>query len=785
MNDPTAQAIDLIHLGGINLDRGNFRQAIRQYLEAARLALQVGENKEAISAYRHVGEVYDALNEFTQAEYYYRQALGIVIDRLEGKVHLFPWLDSQFGLHFLARGESDSAEAYFARALSGYQALGNPLDLALYYLDAAQFSIRQKKPETALQNITQAEAIFADIQAPAAYSARAHLLAGLAQNALTATDSAAVLFHKALKACETVAQPEIAWQAYFYISRYHKQNGELDKAGEYARLAITTIESLRRYTISPELSNGFLTDKIKAYQHYFDILYEQYHQEPTEEALKKLFTLSEQTRSRALLAHLHAGMENIFPRFTRSAELQNIESQIAARNRLIRAELLKPLPERREELVTKWQKQLAELRQDFQRQSVQFASAHPELSSLLGVTPRVSLTKIQREIEPHQAMLSYYISEQSVYGFAITRETATLEKLPISPRELNASVNRLLEPFRAYKSGQIDFLRLPYDGALSHGIYQQLLAPLLEQIDNTDRFTIIPDGVLHYLPFEMLVVAEREAASPGGSAAFEKMRRYHFWIETATVSYLPACSVLPVLNSLPLHRAPKLLLAIGNPLSAAKKPSPDTVLAAMTPPEGLRSLSFTPLPGASREIEGIRQIFGESGVMGLTGKEASEPAYKQMAGQYRYLHFATHGYVDKANPNFSALLLYPGNSTEDGFLYLHEIYTTPLQAELVSLSACESALGKLQAGEGLISFVQAFFSAGSRNVMASLWSVEESTYPLMVNFYKNIHTGMKIAEALRQAKLAFMKGHSQRAGGGTYAHIHPFLWAPFVVFGVD
>jgi len=370
-----------------------------------------------------------------------------------------------------------------------------------------------------------------------------------------------------------------------------------------------------------------------------------------------------------------------------------------------------------------------------------------------------------------------------VYGFAISRGTAALHKLSLTPRELSAYVNRLLEPFRAYKQGQIDFLRLPFDGTLSHQLYQHILAPLLSQIGKADHFTIIPDGALHYLPFEMLVVEEKVASASGQNVAFEEFHRYRFWLEEATISYLPACSVLPALTSLPSERAPNLLLAMGNPVSPAAVPSTDTVLAALSPPEGLRALALTPLPGASREIEGIRQIFGERGVLGLTGKQASETAYKQLAGQYRYLHFATHGYVDKANPNFSALLLHPGSAEDDGFLYVHEIFARPLQTELVSLSACETALGKLQAGEGLISFVQAFLAAGSRNVMASLWSVEESTYPLMVNFYRNIHAGMEIADALRQAKLAFMKGHSQRTGGGAYAHTHPFLWAPFVVFG--
>lgn len=466
---------------------------------------------------------------------------------------------------------------------------------------------------------------------------------------------------------------------------------------------------------------------------------------------------------------------------------QNLEHQIVSANRFIREEQMKPKEKQRSELIESWDAQVAALHDHYALLTSQFAATNPQLSAMLGVTPQVSIKDLQPLLNPKTAILSYYTSVDDLYAFVITATTANVKKLDITSSALWNSISRLRKPFQDYKQGKVDFMRLAFDAELSHQLYNQLVAPLVPAMEGTSKVVIVPSGPLGYLPFELLVTGTH--SHPESSSLFAQYDHYKFLIEDISITYLPSSTMLSLLAGLGASTAGRTLLALGNPITS-KVSTPPPLLTINSQPEnalqpsGLRALAMTPLPGAALEVNGIANAFGKKGVSAFTEDEASEAVYKKEASHFRYIHFATHGYVDERNPNFSALLLNPGSEHEDGLLYAYEIYAQPLQAEMVSLSACETGLGKFQQSEGLISFVQAFFTAGSRSVMASLWSVEESTYPVMVSFYKNMNAGMGKAEALRQAKLEFMRGSSKRNQQTEYAHIHPFLWAPFVLYGV-
>jgi len=146
---------------------------------------------------------------------------------------------------------------------------------------------------------------------------------------------------------------------------------------------------------------------------------------------------------------------------------------------------------------------------------------------------------------------------------------------------------------------------------------------------------------------------------------------------------------------------------------------------------------------------------------------------------FKILHFATHGFIDDRVPALSGLLLAPGAAPngDDGYLRLNEIFNLKMDADLVVLSACETALGKEVRGEGMVGLTRAFFYAGARSVIASLWMVsDQSTALLMEDFHAHYLRGDGVAAALRRAKLGLLKGKDPR-------HRHPFFWAPFVVMG--
>jgi CHAT domain-containing protein len=201
----------------------------------------------------------------------------------------------------------------------------------------------------------------------------------------------------------------------------------------------------------------------------------------------------------------------------------------------------------------------------------------------------------------------------------------------------------------------------------------------------------------------------------------------------------------------------------------------------------LRSGTFdaflTPLPGAEAEVERIVRHFPGDASAIVTGGGATEAAYESQAGQYGIVHFATHAVASDGQPFYSTLILAPDSAPgHDGFLQAFEVLRTPLQANLVVLSGCETAMGAEDLGQGLVGLVAAFQQAGARSVLATLWSIDEATAEVMAGFYDAMASGASTPAALRQAKLQLLK-QRLRIGQTDVSLAHPFFWAPFILIG--
>jgi CHAT domain-containing protein len=218
------------------------------------------------------------------------------------------------------------------------------------------------------------------------------------------------------------------------------------------------------------------------------------------------------------------------------------------------------------------------------------------------------------------------------------------------------------------------------------------------------------------------------------------------------------------------------LLALGNPAVAAP--------AAADAGGASRAPAAVPLPAAEREVQRVAAIYGKGRSLTMIGTAAREDRLKQEAPKHSILHIATHGVLDNASPLYSHLVLAPGAragvAADDGRLSAREILGLTLQAELVVLSACETARGRVAAGEGIIGLTWALFIAGVPTTVVSQWRVDsDSTARLMVGFHGRLAApgstaAASASEALRGSALALLANPSYR---------HPFYWAGFVVVG--
>lgn len=354
-------------------------------------------------------------------------------------------------------------------------------------------------------------------------------------------------------------------------------------------------------------------------------------------------------------------------------------------------------------------------------------------------------------LDARTALIEFALGDKESYAWVITREGFRSFVLPG-----RAVIEERVEAFRGLLGKPVSGLTAARAAAAvsaAGGLLQTLLiGPLESALKGRTRLLIVPDGGLHYLPFEVL----------GGATPL---------VERFQIAYAPSASALAALRRRREGRTPppRTLMALADP----ELPGGETPAAAE------RGFLFTRLPNARLEANVLRDLFGAAGSRVLLGADAREGNVKSGgADGYRYVHFATHGYLDEAQPARSGLVLArEAEGVEDGFLQAREIFRLKLNADVVTLSACQSGLGKLIAGEGVMGLSRAFLYAGAQSLVVSLWNVNDAaTAELMKTFYGHLKAGVARDEALRRAKLALRNGPNR-------IWRHPYYWAPFVLIG--
>ena len=368
-------------------------------------------------------------------------------------------------------------------------------------------------------------------------------------------------------------------------------------------------------------------------------------------------------------------------------------------------------------------------------------------------------------------ILEYALGDSGSYLWAITRKDMTLHRLPDKKKIQDASrlLRRSLEEDAVRIRGRAP---IPSEKpALSWrdqaaALGGMLLAPVAGSIQKASRIAVIPDGALHYIPFELLLQGSENTYMLAGK----------------TVRYAPSAGVLAHLAGMKRHAGlPEAFLGVGDPVFDGSAAETTETLIQGTFRSGIPGTGETrlaSLPNTRREVVAIGRLFDNEKPTMLLGEEAresslSDPGY---LSRFRILHFATHGLTDERFPKRCCLALSAADTSSDGFLRAEEIYALPVKADLVVLSACETGKGKMVRGEGVLGLPRAFLYAGARNVVVSLWSVsDEGTADLMTSFYREmIQKKRPAAEALARAKEDMMRSERWH---------HPFYWAGFVLIG--
>jgi CHAT domain-containing protein/Tfp pilus assembly protein PilF len=405
---------------------------------------------------------------------------------------------------------------------------------------------------------------------------------------------------------------------------------------------------------------------------------------------------------------------------------------------------------------------LARLRGERAALVARITQASPSYASLRYPQP-LDVAGIQRALDPGTVWLSYLATDSETLLFVVSPTDVQVLELPATAKDLEREVAVFRSLILRGRDGRDRGTAIePALLAQGRRLYEILIAPAAPWIAPAARVLISPDGPLHTLPFGALV-------RPGEPAAF-------------LVEWKPVHTVLSATLYAELKRGRRegqggTLVAFADPRypksRSGGRDSGTNLLARYR--RGL-----PPLPAARREVEALAGLYGREAEIYL-GAEATEGRVKSLGGAPRYLHFASHALLDRRFPLDSALALSAPtgrNEADNGLLQAWEIFErVRIDADLVTLSACETGLGSDAAGEGLIGLTRAFQYAGARSILASLWSVSDlSTAELMERFYGLLREGRPKDLALREAQRALLRGR-----GGRFAH--PYHWAAFELIG--
>jgi CHAT domain-containing protein len=368
-----------------------------------------------------------------------------------------------------------------------------------------------------------------------------------------------------------------------------------------------------------------------------------------------------------------------------------------------------------------------------------------------------SLAKVQADLKSDEVLLEYVLDDTNSFCISVSHKTAYVRVLPVGRKEIERLTQQFVDEIRAKGAGI----------GTSKQLYRLLIEPVPETSSAT-RLIVAPDGILNVLPFEVLRDSHGE-----------------YLLKSRVISYVPSATILDALRRTEKEEpSPRPFLGVGDVVyenqggAGRKMASPDTVRGRIVRDiADLSGTRFHDLPRTREEVESIGKIVGRDAVL-LLGTTATETAFKkEPLSQFRVLHLAVHGFADAQYPERSALVLGTDpKSGDDGLLQVREIIRLRLNAELTTLSACDTGVGKLQGQEGISNLVEAFLVAGSKSVVASLWSADDtSTSAVMERFYQRLAQGESSSSALRNSKLDLLAKYGDQ--------LSPFYWAAFITVG--
>ena len=554
----------------------------------------------------------------------------------------------------------------------------------------------------------------------------------------------------AIKLAEQLSLRNVQYLALTNLGKAYRAAGQVDLAMQTFKKATGQIEEMRSAVAGLENERQlFFEDKVVPYHEMVDMVITSHKKDSDEQALG----IAESAKARVLLDVFSAGridLAKVMSDREKEKESELNQRIVDLNNEIAQAQEKGTSDKTR---LKSLDEQLRSARTQYETFQDALYAAHPELRTSRQQTTPATLTYINSLLNPTTAFLEYVVTDSRTYLLVLTKsqvsESPSLRAYPIA-----IGSNDITNRTRAFRDSITTQSAFADD---ARELYDLLLKPAEQQLNGKSSLCIVPDGILWDLPFQAL-----------------EPRDGHYLLEDYAISYAPSLSVLKQMSVRKNSERPaSSLLAFGNPAMSNE--------IAANIRTTFRDENLGPLPEAEMEVEALRNIWGSPLTRVLVGSNARKSVFRQEASKYSIIHLATHGILDDTSPMYSRLVMARAENdpSDDGLLEAREIMQLDLHADIVVLSACQTARGRIGAGEGMIGMSWAFFVAGVPTMVASQWKVNSAaTAKLMVDFHKRLKEqspqSQSKAAALQQASLNLMKDPRYR---------HAYFWAGFILMG--
>jgi len=792
-------------LGAIYQDLGDNQKALDAFGHARQVFASLSARMGEAVAIENIGISYHLLGDPQRAIGYYHQALSMFSSLRHKPMECK--LFNDLGAAYLKLGQLEKALEWQNRALALAREIGDVTDEArtLGYSGHVYFALGdlQKASDCYKAQLKSCQTLGDAICVARTMKALGDvaLLSGDVENAMN-------FLNQALNQSRLKGERRSEAETLHSIARANYSLGNLLEARKQIEQSLDIGESLRADVARQDLRASFFSSVQSGFDLYVDLLMSLHQRRPAGGYDAVALQASERARARNLLEQLVESNADI---------RQGVDPQLLERERALQRQLNAKAAARinafidkgAEATATAFDKEIAELTSRYQEVDAQVRASSPRYAALTRPEP-LAVPDIQRLLDQNTVLMEFALGEKRSWLWVVTPGAITSHQL--APRsEIEKATRRVYELLTARQSvaglteeEQIARVKEADAGfqteaaGLSRMLLGQIAGSLSQELKGK-RLLIVASGALEYLPFAVLPIPSNENC-------------YQPLITEHEIVNLPSASVLSIIRRETAGRAaaPKTVAVLADPVF--ENNDPRLLMAAKRRPGGQESafntrstleasasasgdLDCSPVLRAVRslgrgslsrllfsreEADAIADLVPARSLLKATGFQASRT--KALSGElsnYRIVHFATHGLLNSEYPELSGLalsLVDENGKAQDGFLRMHEIYNLRLPADLVVLSACQTALGKEIKGEGLVGLTRGFMYAGAERVVASLWQVDDlATAGLMKRFYQGmLKDGLRPAEALRAAQIEMSKQKRWSA---------PYYWAGFVIQG--